>query len=278
MDANHAEAIIEVLSKLAFRDALFEVSVVAARTRTSTCWGRLSPTGMISCCSRNRKSFRLHVAAEDRRFHPGTAFRLPRTARGPGWSATAPVKLPRRCPKSWLSAVSRPVVVQLARQKRRAAAMRTDVDRSRDELLAGSAFARRSGRSNRCPEGGEFVRPRATSLRSRRESPARVVPASDRLAHPEARSSGRAPHTGRNLVEPPWQSSASAEPRSRSNGCEDFNGGEPRTVDTLTERLESEASWYRGLLVPGKAPPVCVRFDIASDRSDGFACRHWAVE
>ena len=31
----------------------------------------------------------------------------------PGWSVIAPVKLPRRCPNSWLSASSRVIVVQL---------------------------------------------------------------------------------------------------------------------------------------------------------------------
>ena len=59
----------------------------------------------------------------------------------PGWSETAPVKLPRRWPNSWLSARSRPVVVQLYGQEHRRAAVRADVDGARDELLAGAALA-----------------------------------------------------------------------------------------------------------------------------------------
>ena len=54
---------------------------------------------------------------------------------------TAPVKLPRRWPNSWLSASSRVVVVQLYGRNIDGAAWRADVNRARDQILAGAAFA-----------------------------------------------------------------------------------------------------------------------------------------
>jgi hypothetical protein len=114
---------------------------VAAIRRTSTGIGRVEPSGVTSRSWIARRNFAWSEsgisATSSRSSVPPAAAR-----KTPSWSLTAPVKEPRRWPKSWLSRQRLREARAVDRHERRLRDRAPAVDRPRDELLAGAALAR----------------------------------------------------------------------------------------------------------------------------------------
>ena len=113
VDADDAQPVVQILAELAFGDALLEVGVGGGEhPHVDALRPRLADRHDLVLLE-EAQQLRLDVERQVADFvEEQRAARPPMRIR-PGWSDTAPVKLPRRWPNSWLSARSRPVVVQL---------------------------------------------------------------------------------------------------------------------------------------------------------------------
>src|SRR5262245_57285376 len=140
VDSNHAEAVVQILSKLAFRDALFEVGVGRRKHANIHSLGTTLAHGDDFVLLEESQKLWLYI---ERKITDLVEEQRParRRAHQPGLigdrSREAASSVSEELAVRQFPAGRRAVV----RQKRRAAAMRPDVDRSGDQLFTGSAFA-----------------------------------------------------------------------------------------------------------------------------------------
>ena len=132
--------------------------------------------------------------------------------------------------------------------------MRSDVDRARDQLLAGAALAGDQHRRGRCPAAAESARRRAliAALAERNPGSSGSSDAIDRRGRSTRGGRSRAAHSAK-----PWRATAAIIRRRRITGWPIGRGeatsAEARAVGVAAERLDDDACRGRRRC---RAPPT----------------------